>query len=363
MVEIARAILADAWLFVMDEPTSALSNRERDHLYAIIDRLMKRGAAILYISHRMDEIFTLTHRIVVLRDGKFIGERLTASVNEREIISMMVGRDVTSVFPYEGTTPGAVVLDVRHLSDGGLLQDISLEVRAGELVVISGLMGSGRSEVLRCIAGLAPVVSGSIRVAEQLIASSSIKASSAAGVALVPEDRHLEGFVGTLSIRDNLSLVWMRAHSRWGFINLSQLTRLASSLVATLGVRPAELNKKVKELSGGNQQKVVIGKWLATEPKLLLLDEPTQGVDVGAKCDLHTRVAQLKRGGAAILMVSSELPEVLGVADRILVMHQGRIAGELARGATESEIAELAFGRVAEPFHQINSGRASTALT
>jgi ribose transport system ATP-binding protein len=154
----------------------------------------------------------------------------------------------------------------------------------------------------------------------------------------------------------------MRAHSQLGFINPSQLTRLASSLVASLGVRPAELNKKVKELSGGNQQKVVIGKWLATEPKLLLLDEPTQGVDVGAKCDLHTRIAELKRRGTAILMVSSELPEVLGVADRILVMHRGRIAGELARGATESEIAELAFGRVAEPLHQTNSGGASTAV-
>jgi ribose transport system ATP-binding protein len=362
MVEIARAILADAWLFVMDEPTSALTNRERDHLYAIIDRLMTRGAAILYISHRMDEIFTLTQRIVVLRDGKFVGERLTASVNEREVISMMVGRDVTSVFPYEETTLGPVVLAVQHLSDGGLLQDVSLEVRAGELVVISGLMGSGRSEVLRCIAGLAPVASGSIRVADQLLVPSNIKASSDAGVALVPEDRHLEGFVGTLSIRDNLSLVWMRAHSQLGFINPTQLTRLASSLVASLGVRPAELDKKVKELSGGNQQKVVIGKWLATEPKLLLLDEPTQGVDVGAKCDLHTRVAELKRRGTAILMVSSELPEVLGVADRILVMHRGRIVGELARGATENEVAELAFGRVAAPLHQANSGRASTAV-
>ncbi len=345
MVEIARAVLSDAWMFIMDEPTSALSDRERDHLYGIIDRLLQRGAGILYISHKMEEIFALTSRILVLRDGRFVGERPTAAVTEAEVIGMMVGREIGSVFPWVPCEPGPVLLDVRDLSDGKRLHHASLTVRAGEIVALAGLMGSGRSEVLRAVAGLDGFTSGSVAVAGRPLRSGDMRAASAAGVVLVPEDRHAEGFVGPMSIRDNLGLVWMRRHARFGLIGPGRLGALGRRLVEALGVRPPQLGKKVVELSGGNQQKVVIGKWLATDPKVLLLDEPTRGVDVGAKSDLHRLIATYKRQGAAILMVSSELPEVLGVADRIVVMHAGRVAGELPRGAGEGAVTELAFGR------------------
>ncbi len=345
MVEIARAVLSDAWLFIMDEPTSALSNRERDHLYEIIGRLLKRGAAILYISHKMEELFALTTRIVVLRDGRFVGECATAEVTESRLIGMMVGRELGGVFPWRACPPGETVLSVEGLSNGGLLKEASLAVRAGEIVALTGLMGSGRSEVLRAIAGLDPFTAGRVSVRGHALRSGDMKAANSAGVVLVPEDRHAEGFVGALSIRDNLGLVWMRRHARFGILDRRRLVALAAQLIVSLGVRPAQPGKKTLELSGGNQQKVVIGKWLATEPRVLLLDEPTRGVDVGAKSDLHNLIAACKSRGAAVLMVSSELPEVLGVADRIIVMHAGRVAGELPRGTNETAVTELAFGR------------------
>jgi ribose transport system ATP-binding protein len=345
MVEIARAVLADAWLFIMDEPTSALSNRERDHLYEIIRRLLGRGAGILYISHKLEELFTLTNRMIVLRDGRFVGERVTRATTESQLIGMMVGRELGGLFPFQECALGETVLIVQGLADGGLLRDASLTVRAGEIVALTGLMGSGRSEVLRAIAGLGRFTAGQVFVAGRSLRSGDLAAAHAAGVVLVPEDRHAEGFVGPLSVRDNLSLVWIRRHSPFGLISRPRVTALARDLIARLAVRPAQPGKRTLELSGGNQQKVVIGKWLATGPRVLLLDEPTRGVDVAAKADLHRLIAGYKSRGAAILMVSSELPEVLGVADRIVVMHDGRVAGELPRGADEATVTELAFGR------------------
>jgi len=345
MVEIARAVLADAWLFIMDEPTSALSNRERDHLYEIIARLLKRGAGILYISHKMEELFSLTNRIVVLRDGRFVGERSTADTTDDEVIGMMVGRDLGGVFPWVACVPGATLLSVEGLSNAGLLEEASLEIRAGEIVALTGLLGSGRSEVLRAISGLDRFTAGRVSVGGRTLRSGDLRAANASGVVLVPEDRHAEGFVGPLSIRDNLCLVRMRRDAQFGFLRRRRLGAVARDLIGSLGIRPPQPRKKTTELSGGNQQKVVIGKWLATEPKVLLLDEPTRGVDVGAKADLHRLIAGYKTRGSAILMVSSELPEVLGVADRILVMHAGRIVGELPRGVDEATVTALAFGR------------------
>ena len=344
MVEIARAVLSDAWFMVMDEPTSALSNRERDQLYSLIARLRARGAGILYISHKMEEIFTQCDRVVVLRDGKFIGERKTVETAEVEIVSMMVGREVDDIFPHLAAEIGATAIEVKDVSNGRLLTSASLSVRCGEIVALAGLMGSGRSEVLRLIAGLETLHAGSIDVFGERQAGGSIKAANRAGIVYVPEDRHLEGFVGPMSIRDNLSLAWIRGNSRFGILPMRKIGALARELIASLGVRPAQPGKMTLELSGGNQQKVVIGKWLATRPRIILLDEPTRGVDVGAKSDLHHLIAGLKQKGAAILMVSSELPEVLGVADRIVVMREGRSVGELPRGATEEEVMALAFG-------------------
>ncbi|TNM60097.1 ATP-binding cassette domain-containing protein [Aliirhizobium smilacinae] len=344
MVEIARAVLADAWFMVMDEPTSALSNRERDQLYTLIDRLKARGAGILYISHKMEEIFNQCDRVVVLRDGKFIGERKTAETDEAEIVSMMVGREVGDIFPHLEAEIGEVAVKVNNISNGKLLHSASLHVRCGEIVALAGLMGSGRSEVLRLIAGLDTIQEGTLDVFGERQAGGNLKAANRAGIVYIPEDRHLEGFVGTMSIRDNLSLAWMREHSRFGILHMAGIRRLARELIASLGVRPAQADKMTIELSGGNQQKVVIGKWLATRPRVILLDEPTRGVDVGAKSDLHHLIAKLKQQGAAIIMVSSELPEVLGVADRIVVMCEGRSVGELKRGATEEDVMALAFG-------------------
>ena len=357
MVEIARAVLADAWFMIMDEPTSALSNRERDQLYTLIERLKGRGAGILYISHKLEEIFNQCDRVVVLRDGKFIGERKTAETDEAEIVSMMVGREVADIFPHLDAEIGEVAVEVKDISNGKLLQSASLNVRCGEIVALAGLMGSGRSEVLRLIAGLDTPQQGSIDVFGVRQPGGDLKAANRAGIVYIPEDRHLEGFVGTMSIRDNLSLAWIREHSRFGILSISGIGRLARELIASLGVRPAQPEKMTIELSGGNQQKVVIGKWLATKPRIILLDEPTRGVDVGAKSDLHHLIAKLKQQGAAIIMVSSELPEVLGVADRIIVLCEGRSVGELKRGATEEDVMALAFGENQRRGGTIHAGR------
>ncbi|WP_164758018.1 ATP-binding cassette domain-containing protein, partial [Mesorhizobium sp. M7D.F.Ca.US.004.01.2.1] len=351
MVEIARAVLSDAWFFIMDEPTSALSNRERDQLYELIDRLRTRGAGILYISHKMEEIFSQCDRVVVLRDGRFIGERQTRQTNEAEIVSMMVGRDVGDIFPYLETKIGETAIEISNVSNCKLLKSATLSVRRGEIVALAGLMGSGRSEVLRLIAGLETMHGGTIRIFGALQAGGDIKAANRAGIVYIPEDRHLEGFVGAMSIKDNLSLAWIRDNSYFGLLRPRRILALARDLIGSLGVRPAQPDKMTIELSGGNQQKVVIGKWLATKPKIILLDEPTRGVDVGAKSELHHLIAKLKAEGAAILMVSSELPEVLGVADRIVVMREGHSVCTLARGATEEDVMMHAFGdrKIAPP--------------
>lgn len=340
MVEIARAVLSDAWMFIMDEPTSALSNRERDRLYKIIDQLRERGVGILYISHKMEEIFSQCSRVIVLRDGSFVGERAVSETDEAEIISMMVGREVDNVFPYHKAQTGEIAVAVEGLSDGGLLKSATLKVRRGEIVALAGLMGSGRSEVLRCIAGMTEPSAGKIDL--------PTSDQSAGGVVYIPEDRHLEGFVGPMTIRDNTTLAWIGNHSPGGILDQSGIAQVAQEQIDALGIRPPQPLKKVAELSGGNQQKVVIGKWLATGPRVVLLDEPTRGVDVGAKSELHALIARLKDQGVAILMVSSELPEVLGVADRIVVMREGRTVGELPHGASEEDVMSLAFGQTGQ---------------
>jgi len=343
MVEIAKATLADAWLIVMDEPTSALTNHERDQLYRLVGQLQQRGCAVLYISHKMQEIYRLAQRAVVLRDGRVVGEADLRHTDAPALIRMMVGRQIQEVFPFRPAQAGNAVLEVRQLSDRALLRGIDLQVRSGELVALTGLMGSGRTELLRCIAGFARFAEGRVTIGGAALRSGSAAHAAGLGVAYVPEDRHKEGLVASLSVKDNLGLRWISANSRAGFVQVGKLGRLAERLIARLDVRPPDAERLAGQLSGGNQQKIVLGKWLATAPRLLLLDEPTNGVDVGAKFELHQLIADLKEQGLAILMVSSELPEVLGVADRIVVLSGGRVAGELARGATEEQVTRLAF--------------------
>ncbi|HEY8584874.1 MAG TPA: sugar ABC transporter ATP-binding protein, partial [Capillimicrobium sp.] len=304
-----------------------------------------RGIGVLYISHRMEEVYELARRAVVLRDGRLVTEVPLPDTPEGELISLMVGRRIEQVFTHVDATAGDVLLRVSGLADGRLLREADLEVRAGEVVALVGLMGSGRSEVLRCVAGMSRSTEGTIEVDGQAVAHPTPDAASRLGIAWVPEDRHATGMVAPMSVGTNLSLAWLRRSSRWGFVRRGAERDLVADLVRRLQVRPPQPGRRAALLSGGNQQKVVIGKALATEPRILLLDEPTRGVDVGAKAEIHGLIAELKQRGAAILMVSSELPEALNVADRLVVMHEGRTVATCPRGTTEDEVMTYAFGR------------------
>jgi ABC-type sugar transport system ATPase subunit/ribose/xylose/arabinose/galactoside ABC-type transport system permease subunit len=345
MVEVAKALRADAWLLVMDEPTSALSHRERESLYRLVRRLRERGIGVVYISHRMEEVYELASRAVVLRDGRFVGDVPLPETPESTMISMMVGRKIDQVFPHVEAEPAELALRARGLGDGRLLRAADVDVRSGEVVVLVGLNGSGRSEVLRCLAGISRPTSGTIEVHGRPVSDLTPRGASRLAIAWVPEDRHEAGLVESMSVAANLTLSWLRRACRWGIVPRAEERELAVDMIGRLRVRPADPRRRVALLSGGNQQKVVLGKALATKPRILLLDEPTRGVDVGAKAEIHGLISELKQRGAAILMVSSELPEALSVADRLVVLHEGRTVAVRERGATEDEIMAYAFGR------------------
>ncbi|MDX8482536.1 ATP-binding cassette domain-containing protein [Mesorhizobium sp. VK24D] len=349
MLEVAKALLASAWLIVMDEPTSALTNRERDQLYVIVRKLAERGSCVLYISHKMEEVKELAARAIVLRDGRLVGDVSMNDVTERELVHLMVGRDLGNVFPWVASPLGDTVIEVSKLSTQSLLHDVSLTVRQGEVLGLAGLMGSGRTDILRCIAGLDNFSGGKIELRGKSLKSGDQAHAADLGVAFIPEDRRLEGLVSCLSVSDNLGLIWMKRNHRHGIVSVSSLMRKADELIRKLDIRPPVPGKLAGTLSGGNQQKVVLGKWLAINPTIILLDEPTSGVDVGAKSEIHKVIGELKTAGAAIVLVSSELPELLGVSDRVTVIREGRSVGELPRGASEQQVMELAFSAAASP--------------
>lgn len=344
LIEVVKATLGNPWLIIMDEPTSSLSRSESEKLYELIRELTAKNVAILYISHKMEELYRLCNRAVVLRDGKHVGNADLPETDENALINMMVGRNIESIFPYREAKPGDIAIQVDGLSDGGLLKNASFHVRQGEVVVLAGLIGAGRSEVLEAIFGLSSIKHGKLTVFGQEVKRPTPQTMSGMGLAFVPEDRHEAGFVPMLSVRHNMSLSWLRRNNKLGFIPMNEEISLVHNMMDKLNVRPADPDKNTIFLSGGNQQKVVLGKWLVTQPKILLLDDPTRGVDVGAKSEIHQIIAELKAQGVAILMVSSELPEALNVADRIIVMHEGRTVGELAHGATENEVMNYALG-------------------
>jgi ribose transport system ATP-binding protein len=348
MLEVAKALLASAWLIVMDEPTSALSNRERDQLYAIVRALAARGCCVLYISHKMEEVRQLASRAIVLRDGRLVGDLRMQDTSDRDLVTLMVGRELGTVFPWLQAELGETLVEVRDLCTSGLLRQVSLTLRQGEVLGLAGLMGSGRTDILRCIAGLDSFTGGQIALRGEILPSQAQGRAARAGVAFIPEDRRAEGLVGGLSVGDNLCLVWMRRNNLAGVVSRSALRRTGADLISKLDVRPPFASKLAGTLSGGNQQKVVIGKWLAVGPQIILLDEPTSGVDVGAKSEIHRIIGELKSAGAAVLLVSSELPELLGVSDRIIVIREGRTVGELPRGASEQAVMELAFATSSE---------------
>jgi ribose transport system ATP-binding protein len=356
MVAIARAVSTEARIIIFDEPTSSLTDRETELLFTIINRLRSQGIGIIYISHRMDEIFKLCNRVTVFRDGRFVATQMIEETSLEEIISMMIGRDLGDLFRKQPVPIGEVVLEVRHLTKRGVLNDISLQVRRGEIVGLAGLIGAGRTELARAIFGDLKFDQGEILIEGQPLVPRNPRDAISAGIGLVPEDRKDQGLVTGLSVQRNISLPLMQSLSRFNVINTAREKALAREFVQKLAIRTPSIDQKVMYLSGGNQQRVVIAKWLATKPRVLIVDEPSRGVDVGAKADIHALLCQLAGQGVAILMISSELPEVLAMSDRILVMHAGRIAGELeAAEATQEKIMSYATGHQprAEAVHQI----------
>jgi len=343
LVQVARALAFDCQVLVLDEPTAALTDAEVDHLFAVLADLRARGVTMIFVSHRIPEVFRLCDRITVLRDGRFVGTLDRASSTPDDVVRAMVGREPPARLERAaGATVGRALLSVNNLSRRPAFEDVSFEVRAGEVVGLFGLVGSGRSEVLETIFGLERPDEGSIVVDGTTAAPASAREAARAGLALVPEERHRQGLFFNLAIGDNITLP--RATKSGGLrIDVAEERRVTADQVAALNIRTPDTDRTPDTLSGGNQQKVVAAKWLATSPKVLLLDEPTKGVDVGAKFELHRLIRQQADAGMACLVVSSELPEILGLADRVLVMRQGRLRGELAGSAlTEEAVMQLA---------------------
>ncbi len=344
-VEILRALSQDARILVMDEPTAALTEHDVARLFAIVRRLRARGVSIVYITHRLEEVFALADRVTVLRDGEHVATRPVAETDRADLIHMMVGRRIESLFPKTAVKIGPPVLELRGLSRPPLTRDVSLTVHAGEIVGLAGLVGSGRSELAQAIFGATPATGGSILVNGQAVRVRSVAEARRLGIAYVPEDRATQGLIRPMTVRENTSLAVLSDLARLGFIDRAAEARLAQETVAQFGVRTAGIEQVVGRLSGGNQQKIVLGKWLAAKPKILILDEPTRGIDVGAKAEIHRLMSELAGRGLAVLMISSELPEVLGMSDRVLVMRDGALAGAFPRAeAAQERVAAAMMG-------------------
>jgi ribose transport system ATP-binding protein len=348
MVEIAKALAAQASVLIMDEPTSSLSQTESDRLFTVIDDLRRRGVGIIYISHRLGEVERLADRVMVLRDGENVGELSAQEIGHDAMVRLMVGRDVKQLYKHQPLPPGHVVLDVQGLRTSAYPEHaLTLSVRAGEVVGLAGLVGAGRSELLRTLFGVDPWVGGRIELSGKSLSNHGPAAAIAAGMMLAPEDRKNSGLVIEQSVLDNLRLARLhRDRGRLGFVRKRDFDAEAKTLVERLDIRTPGLRQEVRLLSGGNQQKVVLGKWLSMDPHLLLLDEPTRGIDVGSKAEIYQLMDQLAAEGVAVLFASSEMEEVLGMADRVLVVHEGKITGELARDQfSEEAVMLLATGR------------------
>ena len=344
MVEIATALSYESELLIMDEPTSALTERDAEHLFAIIRELRAQGKGILYITHRMDELFEIADEVSVLRDGKHIGTDSPRNLTRDEIIRMMVGRELSRIFPREPACPGAVVLSARDLTREQQFYNISFDLHAGEILGIAGLVGSGRSKLAEALFGLTPASSGRLSIEGCEVRVDSPRAAMSRGVAFVTEDRKETGCFLALSVLENLQIsVLNRDFVRFGFVRERAVTWACAAMSRLLRVKTPDLHERIGNLSGGNQQKVLLGRSLLMQPKILILDEPTRGVDVGAKAEIHQLISRLAAQGMAVLMISSEMPEILGMSHRIMVMHEGRVTGILGREqADQVKIMDLA---------------------
>ncbi|WP_028220453.1 sugar ABC transporter ATP-binding protein [Paraburkholderia oxyphila] len=345
MVEIAKAVSFDSDLLIMDEPTSAITDKEVEHLFRIIAELKARGKAIIYITHKMDEVFQIADDISIFRDGHHIVTREASRFDKQSLIAAMVGRELTQVFPKETVPIGEVALAVRDLGRRGVFSGVSFDVRYGEILGVAGLMGSGRTEVMEAIFGVYPAHSGEILFEGKPKTIRSPADAIRAGVAFLTEDRKGTGLFLQLSVGENMAITALKRHSALGFVRQQRVNEECEALCRSLKVKTPGLAQIIENLSGGNQQKVLLARWLLNQPKILILDEPTRGVDVGAKSEIHALITQLARNGVAVVMISSELPEVIGMSDRVVVMHERRVSGILPRElATQENIMTLASG-------------------
>ena len=344
LVEIGKALLRDMRFLILDEPTASLTNQETERLFEILRSLRAQGVGIIYISHRLADVFSLADVVAVLRDGQLIATHRVADTSESELVAEMVGRKIEQLYPYTEMAPGRVLLRLSDVSTASI-HDVSLQVRAGEIVGLGGMMGSGRTEVARAIAGVDHIITGTMELAGQTVHFRSPRAALAAGVAFITEDRKYDGLILPFSVRQNLALPSLTARQRFSLIERGAEDTFARRMADQLRIRLHTVEQSAESLSGGNQQKVVLGKWLARNPQLLIMDEPTRGVDVGAKAEIYGIMNDLKREGKALLIVSSDLPELLGVCDRVYVMRDQTIAGELSRqDMSQVALMELAAG-------------------
>jgi ribose transport system ATP-binding protein len=347
MVEIARAISFQSRIIILDEPTSALSEREADKLFTLMHSLREQGVTLIYISHRMEEIFSISDRVAVMRDGQLIGVQPTKELTINKVVQMMVGRELKEFFPKTDTKLGEVVLEAHHLRSSTRLKDASFSLRKGEILGLAGLVGSGRTDLARVIFGADRLNGGEIRIHGQSVRIHSPQEAIRMGIGLITEDRKAQGLFLGQSLRSNVAVTIFERLSRLGFLQFKKIDYQVQALVQQLKIRTPNLEQRVRNLSGGNQQKVVISRWLAVDPKILILDEPTRGIDVASKAEIHVLISELAAKGVAILVISSELPEILGISDRILVMHDGRLVTELDRSeATQARIMQAATGQI-----------------
>ncbi|WP_049127676.1 sugar ABC transporter ATP-binding protein, partial [Klebsiella oxytoca] len=338
MVEIAKAVSWNADIVIMDEPTSALTESEVAHLFTIIRDLRQQGKAIIYISHKMDEIFTITDEISVFRDGTWVGSQPTTEFTRQSLITRMVGRELTQLFPKFNNTIGEEVLTVRNLSRKGVFHDINFSVRRGEILGVAGLVGAGRSEVMESLFGMEKADSGEVLIDGVPVTIDSPSTAIEKGMALLTEDRKKSGLFLVLSVLENMSIVKMPEYiGKTGFVQHLKMAEDCMEQIRRLNIKTPTMDQIINNLSGGNQQKVLIARWLLAQPKILILDEPTRGIDVGAKAEIYHLISELANRGVAVIMVSSELPEILGMSDRVMVMHEGRITGILDKEDADQE--------------------------
>ncbi len=355
LVEIAEAVSRKADLIIMDEPTSALTEKEVGHLFTIIKELKQRGVAIIYITHKMDEVFAITDEVSVYRDGEFVGHADSKGLTREMLIKMMVGRSIDQFFQKDAARLGAPVLEVEGLTRRGYFHDISFSVREGEILGVAGLIGAGRTEVMEALFGVTPKHAGTVKIRGKKVRIESPYDAIRHGIAFLTEDRKRSGLYLNLSVRDNITMPSLRNNLRALFLKHRALRKLCDDAVGTLRIKTPSLDQLVMYLSGGNQQKVLVSRWLATVPTLLILDEPTRGIDVATKSEIYRIMSTLAQEGKAIILISSEMPEILAMSDRIMVMHEGAKVGELARkDASQEKILHMATGEPLSTFKEVH---------